>query len=180
MLLLGALSSLLFYVFAAVAVVASVLVIGQRNPIYSVMLLIASFGALAGLYVLLDAPFVAVIQIIIYAGAILVLFLFVVMLLNAPNEGSPRPRQRLAAGPRRAGRRARRGRSPANWAGRSGAPAMAREPVGAPTASAAGRRARCGTIGQVLYTDYAFAFEVTSLLILVAMVGAVVLAKRHV
>src|SRR3954466_1551030 len=76
----------LFYVFAAVAVLASMLVIAQRNPIYSVLLLIASFGALSGLYVLLDAPFVAVTQIIVYAGAIMVLFLFVVMLLNAPHE----------------------------------------------------------------------------------------------
>src|SRR6188474_2119698 len=76
----------LFYAFGAIAVLASLFVIGQRNPIYSVMLLILSFGALSGLYVLLDAPFVAVIQIIIYAGAIMVLFLFVVMLLNAPHE----------------------------------------------------------------------------------------------
>src|SRR5207249_9321270 len=77
---------LLFYVFAAISVLASLLVITRRNPIYSVLLLIASFGALSGLYVLLDAPFVAVIQIIVYAGAIMVLFLFVVMLLNAPHE----------------------------------------------------------------------------------------------
>lgn len=76
----------MFYIFAAVAVGASILVIAQRNPIHSVLLLIASFGALSGLYVLLDAPFVAVIQIIVYAGAIMVLFLFVVMLLNAPVE----------------------------------------------------------------------------------------------
>ena len=82
----GALTVMLFYLFGAVAVVASLLVIAQRNPIYSVLLLIASFGALSGLYVLLDAPFVAVIQIIVYAGAIMVLFLFVVMLLNAPHE----------------------------------------------------------------------------------------------
>src|ERR687887_1729261 len=75
-----------FYLLAAIAVGASLLVIAQRNPIHSVMLLIASFGALSGLYVLLDAPFVAVIQIIVYAGAIMVLFLFVVMLLNAPHE----------------------------------------------------------------------------------------------
>src|SRR6059058_3874303 len=75
-----------FYVFAAIAVVASLLVIGQRNPMHSVMLLIVSFGALSGLYVLLDAPFAAVTQIIVYAGAIMVLFLFVVMLLNAPHE----------------------------------------------------------------------------------------------
>src|SRR6187200_3341339 len=75
-----------FYVFAGLAVITSALVIGQRNPMYSVMLLIASFGALAGLYIGLDAPFAAVTQIIVYAGAIMVLFLFVVMLLNAPQE----------------------------------------------------------------------------------------------
>src|SRR5689334_16177668 len=76
----------LFYLFGGIAILASLLVIAQRNPIYSVLLLIASFGALSGLYVLLDAPFVAVIQIVVYAGAIMVLFLFVVMLLNAPHE----------------------------------------------------------------------------------------------
>src|SRR4249920_1485872 len=76
----------LFWVMATIAVVASVLVVGQRHPMYSVLLLILSFAALAGLYVLLDAPFVATIQIIIYAGAIMVLFLFVVMLLNVPTE----------------------------------------------------------------------------------------------
>src|SRR5262245_59456115 len=75
-----------FYVLATIAVITSLLVIAQRNPIYSVLLLIASFGALSGLYVLLDAPFAAVIQIIVYAVSIMVLFLFVVMLLNAPHE----------------------------------------------------------------------------------------------
>ncbi len=75
-----------FYVFAAIAVVSSLLVVGQHKPMHSVILLIVSFGALSGLYVLLDAPFTAVTQIIIYAGAIMVLFLFVVMLLNAHNE----------------------------------------------------------------------------------------------
>ncbi len=78
--------TLLFYLLAGVAVLSSALVIGQRNPMYSVMMLIGSFLGLAGLYILLDAPFVAMAQIIIYAGAIMVLFLFVVMLLNAPHE----------------------------------------------------------------------------------------------
>ena len=77
---------ILFYVFAAIAVGATLLVVVQSNPVYSVLLLIGSFLGLAGLYVLLDAPFVAVIQIIVYAGAIMVLFLFVVMLLNPPRE----------------------------------------------------------------------------------------------
>src|SRR5215213_6447500 len=75
-----------FYIFGGLAVLASIGVIGQRNPMHSVMLLIVSFGALAGLYILLDAPFTAVTQIIIYAGAIMVLFLFVVMLLNVGQE----------------------------------------------------------------------------------------------
>src|SRR5215510_2802114 len=78
--------TVLFYVFSAVAIGASLLVIGQRNPMYSIMLLITSFGALSALYIQLDAPFVAMAQIIVYAGAIMVLFLFVVMLLNAPQE----------------------------------------------------------------------------------------------
>src|SRR5687767_15878084 len=78
--------TIIFYLLSGLAIGASGLVIGQRNPMYSVMLLIASFGALAGPYIQLDAPFVAVAQIIIYAGAIMVLFLFVVMLLNAPQE----------------------------------------------------------------------------------------------
>src|SRR5678815_620870 len=98
--------ALLFWIFAAVTVIASVLVIGQRNPMYSVLLLIASFGALSGLYVLLGSPFVAVIQIIIYAGAIMVLFLFVVMLLNVPTEEMPTGQQAKllgGAGPRRFG-----------------------------------------------------------------------------
>jgi NADH-quinone oxidoreductase subunit J len=95
-----------FYLFAAVAVSASLLVIAQRNPIYSVLLLILSFGALSGLYILLDAPFVALIQIIIYAGAIMVLFLFVVMLLNAPREETEddeRTHPLLRGGPMRLG-----------------------------------------------------------------------------
>src|SRR5215212_3547258 len=77
---------LAFYGFAAITVIASLLVVSQKNPMHSVMLLIVSFGALAGLYVLLDAPFTAVTQIIVYAGAIMVLFLFVVMLLNQHTE----------------------------------------------------------------------------------------------
>ncbi len=88
-----------FYAFAAIAVIASVLVVAQPNPMHSVMLLIASFGALAGLYVLLDAPFTAVTQIIIYAGAIMVLFLFVVMLLNVPREEPAPPGISALLGP---------------------------------------------------------------------------------
>jgi NADH-quinone oxidoreductase subunit J len=162
----------LFYFFAAVSVVASLLVIGQRNPVYSVLLLIASFGALSGLYVLLEAPFIAVIQIIVYAGAIMVLFLFVVMLLNAPQEETgvdARLPAMLRPGPMRFGAIL--------------AAALVVELVWAVTRGPAEAFPGAGVssvqvLGRVLFTDYAFAFEVTSLLILVAMIGAVLLARR--
>src|SRR6186713_646743 len=91
-----------FYVFAGLAIIASIGVVAQRNPMHSVLSLIVSFGGLAGLYILLDAPFTAVTQIIIYAGAIMVLFLFVVMLLNAHTEDDI-PKTRLGPGALRIG-----------------------------------------------------------------------------
>ena len=165
---------MLFYFFGALAIVASLLVIAQRNPVYSVLLLILSFGALSGLYVLLDAPFVAAIQIIVYAGAIMVLFLFVVMLLNAPHEETDydeRTHPMLRPGPMRFGAvLALALIAELAWAlARSGTPnTFSSTPV---TSVAA--------IGRSLFTDYAFQFEVTSVLILVAMVGAVVMARRE-
>ena len=163
-----------FYVFAALAVVSSLLVIGQRNPIYSVLLLIASFGALSGLYVLLDAPFVAVIQIIVYAGAIMVLFLFVVMLLNAPHEDTPgdeRGHRFLRPGPMRLGAVL--------------AVALAAELVWVllrgrvPLPFGQGSVSSVAAIGRRLFTEYAFQFEATSILILVAMLGSVMMARRE-
>ncbi len=171
--------TLLFYLFAGIAVVASALVIGQRNPMYSIMLLILSFGALSGLYIQLDAPFVAMAQVIVYAGAIMVLFLFVVMLLNAPQED--------AAGWDRTHPLRRPGM------GRFGALLAALLIVQLVWAlvrindasAAVGTRGDVAAIssvravGRVLFTDYMFAFEATSILILVGMVGAVVLAARE-
>jgi len=168
-------SDLAFYILAAIAIAASLLVIAQRNPIYSVLLLIASFGALSGLYVLLEAPFVAVIQIIVYAGAIMVLFLFVVMLLNAPHEETEydeRVHPLLQAGPMRFG---------AFLAGALMIELVWALTKGGGESGAFPDKAISGVkdIGQLLFTDYAFPFEVTSILILVAMVGAVVLARRE-
>jgi NADH-quinone oxidoreductase subunit J len=178
---LGA-DTVFFYVFAAVAVVASLLVVGQRSPIYSVLLLIASFAALAGLYVLLDAPFLAVIQIIIYAGAIMVLFLFVVMLLNAPHETAAGDTRRWppVRAPRRAG--AVLGGVllvELVWSLWRSAGSQQVQSALAETRNVQALRS-VQQIGRVLFSDYAFAFEVTSILILVAMVGAVVLAKREI
>jgi NADH-quinone oxidoreductase subunit J len=148
-----------------------------------VLLLIASFGALSGLYVLLDAPFLAVIQIIVYAGAIMVLFLFVVMLLNAPHEETDydeRVREAEAHG-------AIMARSGPMRFGAALAAALIVELVWALTEGGGEAGSFAGAsvssvraIGRSLFTDYAFAFEVTSVLILVAMVGAVLLAGRDV
>ena len=174
-----AFNTVLFYVFGALAVGTSLLVIGQRNPIYSVLLLIASFGALSGLYILLDAPFAAVTQIIVYAGAIMVLFLFTVMLLNVPREDAAewdRSHPLNRPGARRLG----------------GALAVllllelvwavwhvsTRQESGIKDV-AVGSVSSVAAIGRSIFTVYAFPFEVTSILILAAMVGAVILARRE-
>jgi NADH-quinone oxidoreductase subunit J len=171
--------TIIFYLLSGLAIGASALVIGQRNPMYSVMLLIASFGALAALYIQLDAPFVAVAQIIIYAGAIMVLFLFVVMLLNAPQEDAAEWDQ---LHPLRQRGVARFGAILAAllvvqlaWALFEIAEYEA--PVGGQADAAAVSSVR--ELGRVLFERHAFAFEATSILILVAMVGAVVLARKE-
>ncbi len=168
--------ALFFWLFAVVAVGASVLVVGQRNPMYSVLLLIVSFAALTGLYVLLNAPFIAVVQIIIYAGAIMVLFLFVVMLLNVSKEDATADGQRpfsIGPGPRRFGAvLAVVLAVELIWALRQIASAPFVSPGGE------GVQTSVKAIGLVLFRDYAFAFEATSVLILVAMVGAVILARK--
>ena len=171
--------TLVFYALSGLAILASALVIGQRNPMYSVMLLIASFGALAGLYVQLDAPFVATAQIIVYGGAIMVLFLFVVMLLNASQEDAA---EWDRTHPLRRPGFARFGALLAalfiiqiGWA------LIRANDLEGPIAGR-GDAAALGSVralGQVLFTDYVFAFEATSILILVAIVGAVVLARRE-
>jgi NADH-quinone oxidoreductase subunit J len=142
------------------------------------MLLIASFGALSGLYIQLDAPFVAVAQIIVYAGAIMVLFLFVVMLLNAPQEDAA---DWDRSHPLKQPGVARFGVALAFFLIVQLAWALIRASSTAP-AVAQGDVARISSVnelGRVLFTDYMFAFEATSILILVAMVGAVVLARRE-
>jgi NADH-quinone oxidoreductase subunit J len=171
--------AVVFYLLAGLAIVASALVIGQRNPMYSVMFLIVSFAALAGLYIQLDAPFVAVAQIIIYAGAIMVLFLFVVMLLNAPQEDAA---EWDRTHPLRRPGIARFGAALAGVLILQLAYALMRiteleAPVGSQTGAATVSSVR--ELGRVLFDRHAFAFEATSILILVAMVGAVVLARRE-
>jgi len=163
-----------FYIFGAIAVLASIGVIGQRNPMHSVMLLIVSFGALAGLYVLLDAPFTAVTQIIIYAGAIMVLFLFVVMLLNAHTEDEDIP---AALGPHAL----KAGAVISLLLAIEVAWVLSRAVPQAPFSNDPGEISAISSVAQIgsqLFTTHSFAFEVTSILILIAMVGAIVIAGR--
>jgi NADH-quinone oxidoreductase subunit J len=169
--------SVLFYLFAGLAVAASLGVVAQRRPMYSVLLLIGLFLALAGLYIQLDSPFIAVTQIIVYAGAIMVLFLFVVMLLNVSHEDLvPGPQVPIPAGVKAGG--------VLLSAGLGGMLVWALLQVESmpfvDDPETAARVASVRGIGNVIFRDHAFTFEVTSVLILVAMVGAVVLAKRTV
>jgi NADH-quinone oxidoreductase subunit J len=167
-----ALNEILFYVFGAIAVATTLLVVVQSNPVYSVLLLIGSFAALAGLYVLLDAPFPAVIQIIVYVGAIMVLFLFVVMLLNAPREETP-------AGVLESGTSRFVGAVLAVVLAGELLWALSRSRAIANTGDEAARRFSVPEIGERLFENHAFAFEATSILIILAIVGAIALAGRQ-
>jgi NADH-quinone oxidoreductase subunit J len=171
------LDALMFYAFAAVTVIGSLLVVLQKNPVYSVLSLIGAFFGLAGLYVLLEAPFVAVVQIIIYAGAIMVLFLFTVMLLNVPREDAAewdrshplyRPMAVRIGAVLALALALELGWALSRTAGLSVGVADERPGVSS-----------VAELGKVLFTDYMFAFEVTSILIIASMVGAVVLARKR-
>ncbi len=168
---------LLFYLFAFMAAGGALSVVLQRNPVYSVLSIITAFFGLAGLYVLLEAPFVAVVQIVIYAGAIMVLFLFVVMLLNVPREDASEwdkshPLYRPGA--------VRIGAVLAALMAVELLWALSRTAgLGAGVGEMRPAVTSIAELGRVLFTDYMFAFEVTSILIIVAMVGAVVLAKKR-
>jgi NADH-quinone oxidoreductase subunit J len=166
------LEEILFYIFAAGGIVSAVLVVTRRNPIISAICLIVNFFCLAGLYLTLHAQFIAVIQILVYAGAIMVLFVFVIMLLNLGDE--------------------RRLRDGFTWkkvvAGSFGFGLLMEfiyifmMPPGSPSIDME-RATNIGTVeavGHMLFTRFLFPFEVTSLLLTAAIVGAVILAKKKI
>jgi NADH-quinone oxidoreductase subunit J len=160
---------LLFAYFSGVIVCASLLVVSLKNPIYGTISLLVMFAHVAGLYVLLNAEFIAAVQVVVYAGAILVLYLFVVMLLNVKRED--RFQRQLFAALLVAGLLLAEvalvvvGRRFPSSAGEF--PSELIQSMGSTKA-----------IGQTLFTDYLLPFEVASLILLVAMVGAIVLAKK--
>jgi NADH-quinone oxidoreductase subunit J len=164
---------LLFSLFALTAVTCALGVVFHKNPVHCALLLVAVLLSLSGLFIMLHAAFIAVLQVIVYAGAIMVLFLFVLMLLNLRQDadvltpGAAKgfgflfallvlvelPWTALSAG------------------GPNGAPPAGAAPLPADFGSP-------GAIGRILYTTWLYPFEITSILLLVAVVGAVVLAKR--
>jgi NADH-quinone oxidoreductase subunit J len=157
---------ILFFFFAAVAIGAAINVLLQRHVLYSALSLIVMLTAVSMLFIFLRADFLAVIQIIVYAGAIMVLFVFVIMLLNAGEE----ERTNIS----RAARYAGIPLSAVLLAGLVYTVARVAAPITAqPMPEAATRQ-----LSLLLFRDLAFPFELTSVLILIAMVGAMVLAKR--
>jgi NADH-quinone oxidoreductase subunit J len=162
--------SLFFFYFALVIGLASILVVALRNPIHSALSLLIMFFHVAGLYVTLHAEFLAAVQIIVYAGAILVLYLFVVMLLNLKHDERYHRQWPIAA--LVGGILVVEGTVLALLKVQAGPKTDSTE-----TAAVEGL-GNTEALGDVLYTSYLFPFEVASLILLVAMIGAIVLAKR--
>ncbi len=163
---------LLFYVLGALAAASAILMITRRSPVASVLYLILNFFALAGLYLTLHAQFIAVIQIIVYAGAIMVLFLFVVMLLRLGDE--PQLAEKLTY--RKLIAVALAFGLFLEVAYIIGIESKARSAVQSTNALNIGT---AESIGTELFTNYLFPFEVTSIILLAAIVGAIVLAKKR-
>jgi NADH-quinone oxidoreductase subunit J len=161
-------TTFLFYLFAILTVVAAAGVIAARSPIYSAMSLVGTFFCLAGIYALLLAHTIAILQVLVYAGAIMVLFLFVIMLLSLGEAVGPSKITfpRVVGGLTAAGLFAL-----LVYAAQPFVPAAAQTPANFGTLQ---------SIGAQLYTQWLAPFEAVSLLLLVAMVGAVVVAKSRV
>jgi len=169
-------TNLLWWVFASMAIGGAIGTVTRRNPVASLLFLIVSFFALAGIYVLLGAHFIAAVQIIVYAGAILVLFLFVIMLLNLGHDYRTdiRAGSWIVLGSIMAG--------VIGWAVASAVtvPGAVVQQSGQQSIETSVRELNAvGAIAQPLFRDFVVAFELTSVLLLVAIVGAVVLAKRR-
>ncbi|MBM4183898.1 MAG: NADH-quinone oxidoreductase subunit J [Gemmatimonadetes bacterium] len=168
-------TTVLFYVFAGIAIGAAIGVVISRSPVGSLLFMVTTLAAIAGTFVLMEAHFLAAVQVIVYAGAIMVLFLFVIMLLNLGHEaqrdlkGGAFAVVAAGVGGAMAGMLALQLRGADVAATGAGAEAIA---------AATAEYGAVGAIARPLYTTYVVPFEITGILLLVAIVGAVVLAKR--
>ena len=170
---------ILFFVFAAVAIGSALGVVLARSPVASLLFMVVTLSSLAGVFVLLEAHFLAAVQIIVYAGAIMVLFLFVIMLLNLGHDferdlkGGVFAVLSFAVVGAMAGMLARR-------LGDGSAVDAIMGTGGQAIDAAVLEHGAVGAIAQPLYTTYVVPFEITGILLLVAIVGALALAKRTV
>lgn len=162
-------SEILFWFLTALALFSALMVVFSNNPVHSVLWLIVVFFAISGHYILMNAQFVAIVNMIVYAGAIMVLFLFVIMLMNMNTESEPQKSQWMKMA-----------------AAISGGALMLvliaalKDNVGAVSkTSGEGSIGLIKNLGQVLFTEYVVPFEISSILFLSAMVGAVVLGKKE-
>jgi NADH-quinone oxidoreductase subunit J len=163
--------AILFMIFAAIAVICGINLVVQTHPISSALSLVGVMGALAALYLLLGGEFIAAAQLVVYAGAIMVLFVFVIMLLNAGAEKRPeiKPLGKYLGAPLLLvflGMMA-------YWVERL-------MPPSSPVVFGAFQGGTAAEIGRSLFTVYLLPFEVTSVLILIAILGAIVLARKEV
>ncbi len=165
------LPKLFFGYYAVVIIVLSLLVVTRKNPVHSVMWMLLLFFHIAGLYLFLNAEFIAAIQVIVYAGAILVLFLFVVLLLNLREEllierfiGTWPTALVISVSLLILMIRAIQ--------------YMVLAPPGSHSVEAIQTETHTVALGKILYTDYLFPFEIASVVLLIAIIGAIVLAKR--
>jgi len=156
-------AALFFYLFAGVCIASAVMVVVAKNPVHSVLFLILSFVNASGLFVLMGAEFLAMILVVVYVGAVAVLFLFVVMMLDVPIGGLVGAiflaELLLVVG---------------GWAI---GPDVS-QAITAPIPSVA-NTGNTEALGQVLYTRYVYFFQAAGMVLLVAMIGAIVLTLRH-
>ena len=163
-------TEIMFWFLSALALGSALMVITTKNPVHSILYLIVTFFAISGHYILLNAQFLAIVNIIVYAGAIMVLFLFVVMLMNLNSESEPqRNRMMQFAGLISGGllfllitAALKKSAESTNMIQMGG-----------------GDQGLIKTLGKVLFNDYVVPFEISSVLFLSAMIGAVVIGKKE-
>jgi NADH-quinone oxidoreductase subunit J len=163
-----------FYTIAAFILGFAVLVVSTKDTVHSVLFLVLDFLFVAALYVLLKAPFLAAIQVLVYAGGIVVLYLFVVMLVNLkrPPEAHQDPHRRTRLGFGLAA-------AVLLELGAIASYGYMRPPTPLPVLITVPPGGNTEQVGWLLYTSYLIPFEIASMLLLVAMIGAIVLAKRE-
>jgi NADH-quinone oxidoreductase subunit J len=174
--MLNGLEAIFFHLFAVIAVAAAFMVISARNPVHSVLYLILTFFNAAGLFLLSGAEFLAMILLIVYVGAVAVLFLFVVMMLDVDFAALKSGALRYAPVGALVGL-VLAAELIVVGAGYAFAPQLASS-VAAPTPDPATRH-NTAALGDILYTDYIYFFQIAGLVLLVAMIGAIVLTLRH-